>query len=88
MFLHLVDAEQAVFLNGFDDGAFAHAVATADFGAVGHDHGFVLALMSYVSECVFSEHEVIADLANGVILTNLPEIPTAICRIAVQTGAD
>ena len=44
--------------------------------------------MSYVAQSVFAEHQMIADLADGVILTNLPEIPTAICRIAVQTGAD
>ena len=64
--LHVIDAEQAVFLNGFDDGALAHTVAAADFGGVGHDHGFVLALMSYVAEGMFAKHQVIADLADDV----------------------
>src|SRR5690606_25162951 len=36
VFLHFIDAEQAVFLNRLDDGALAHTVAATHFGAVGH----------------------------------------------------
>ena len=88
VFFHLIDTEQPLFLDRLDDGALAHAVAAADFGAVGHAHGFVLALVADIAECIFTEHQMIADFTDGVVLTDLAEIPAAIGGIAVQAGAD
>ena len=35
---HLFQGKQLLLVDGLDDGAFTHAVATADLGAVGHGH--------------------------------------------------
>ena len=87
MLFDLINAEQPVLLNSLDDGALAHAIATADFGGVGHAHGLVLALMADIAYGIFTKHQMIADLTDGVILTDLSEVPAAVCGVAVQAGS-
>ena len=86
--LHVIDGKQAMFLDRFDDGALAHAVAAADFHAVGHRHGLVLTLVAGVADSAFAEHQMVANLRYVVIFTNLTEIPAAIGRVAVEAGTD
>ena len=86
--LHVIDAEQAMFLNRLDDGPFADAIAAADFGAVGHAHGFVLTLVADIAQGVFAEHQVVADFIDLMVFADLPEVPAAVCGVAIQAGAD
>ena len=44
--------------------------------------------MADVADGTFTKHQVVADLADVVILTDLAEVPAAVGGVAVQAGAD
>src|SRR5690606_39092848 len=86
--LDLVHREQAVLLDGLDDGAFAHAIAAAHFHAIGHVGGAALALVANIPGGTFAKHQVVANGRDIGLFTDLPEIPAAIGGITIQAGAD
>ena len=50
MLFHLVDGEQAVFFDRFDDSTLAHAIAATDFGSVGHGGCAVFTRVAGIAE--------------------------------------
>jgi hypothetical protein len=85
---HLVQREQAFFLDGLADPALGHAVAAADLVGVRHGGRLVVALMAGVADVGFAEHQLVADVGNRAALAQQLEVPAAVHRVAVQAGAD
>ena len=88
MFAHLIERKQSLVLDRFDDGALAHAVATADFGGVGHARRFVLPLMTGVAQVGFTKHQAIAHGCNVGAVAQQFEKPGAVNGIAHHHRAD
>ena len=88
MLAHVVQREQAFFFDRFDDRAFAHAVAAADFHVIRHCGGLVLALMSGVTEVGFAEHQLVADVADLAAFAQQLEVIGAVDGVAVEHAAD
>ena len=85
---HLVDGEQALFLDGLADRALGHAVAAADLGIVGHAGRLVLAGMAGVADVALAKHQLVAQLGHAAALAQQLEVPAAVHGVAVQAGAD
>ena len=88
VFAHLLQCEQAFFLDRFADRAFAHAVATAHLVGVGHGGGLALALVAHIADVGFAEHQSIAQVGDGSAFAHQFEVPTAVDRVAIQASTD
>jgi hypothetical protein len=85
---HLVQREQAFFLDGLADRALGHAVAAADLVGVRHGGRLVVPLMAGVADVGLAEHQLVADVGDRAALAQQLEIPAAVHRVAVQAGTD
>ena len=88
---HVLQCEQALFLDCLDDGALAHAVATADFGFVRHRTGLAVAFVAGVAGTTgiaFAEHQRVADIGNIFSFAHQLEVPAAIDGVAIEASAD
>ena len=88
MLAHLIQREQALFLDRLDDHALAHAVAAAHLHGVGHLCGIVLPLVASVAEVRLPEHQMVADLGHVLFVAQHLEIPAAVHGVAHHHAAD
>jgi hypothetical protein len=85
---HVVQREQALFLDRLADGALGDTVAAADLVAVGHGGRTRVALVAGVADVVLAEHQPVADVGHRAALAHQLEVPAAVRGVAVQAGAD
>ena len=60
MLSHFIECEETLVFDSFYDHAFAHTIASANLGGIGHGQRLVLALMSGVTQIGFTEHQTVA----------------------------
>ena len=88
MLAHLIQREQALFLDRPDDHALAHAVAAAHLHGVGHLRGIVLPLVAGVAEVRLPEHQMVAYPGHVLFVAQHLKIPAAVAGVAHHHAAD